>query len=137
MSVAAELQKLIVDLLKGDDAVAALVGTRVYDRVPAGAAFPYLSLGPHDVVDDDSEGIVGGEHTVQVDGWSRAPGGFVEAKRLGAAAKAALHHPGGVSLTGFGLVDLWVASVRYLRDPDGLTSHAVLTLTAFAEERIE
>lgn len=34
------LQRAVFDALRGDPAVAALVGSRIYDQPPAGAAFP-------------------------------------------------------------------------------------------------
>jgi hypothetical protein len=40
-----DLQKAVVARLKADAGVTALVGQRIYDRVPPDAVFPYVSLG--------------------------------------------------------------------------------------------
>lgn len=43
-----ELQGVIVSRLKAYPAVSALVGVKVYDNVPAGVSYPYISIGPSD-----------------------------------------------------------------------------------------
>lgn len=134
MSVEAELQKYIYDALTGDAAVMALVDG-VYDRVPAspyGANQTYVSFGPHELLEDDADCIQSDQHTVQVDVWSEAVG-QVACKRAGAAIRGVLHDRA-VAMTTSALAMMEVRSVRYLRDPDGLTSHAVITVTAMVEE---
>lgn len=39
------LQQAILNALLDDPAITALVGTRVFDHVPADAAFPYIAIG--------------------------------------------------------------------------------------------
>lgn len=134
MSASAELQKLIFDTLKADAAVMA-IANGVYDRVPAspyGVKTAYISFGPSDVVDDSADCISSGEHTFQVDAWSKAVG-QVECKRLVDAIKDALHERE-LSLTENALAEIRVDFRRVFVDPDGLTSHGVVTVTASIEE---
>lgn len=134
MSASAELQKLIFDTLKADLAVMA-IANGVYDNVPAspyGTKNAYVSFGPTDVVDDSADCISSGEHTFQVDCWSKAVG-QVECKRLVDAVKDALHERNLV-LTENALVEIRVDFRRVFKDPDGLTTHGVVTVTAFIEE---
>ena len=127
-----ELQGLIITRLKADAAVIALVGNRVYDSVPQGAPFPYISYGPSNVIEEDATCINGATHYLQVDGWSRAPG-FPEAKKIAGAVRDCLHDVEGLTLTDNALVMLEHYQTQIMRDPDGLTSHAVITLQAYVE----
>lgn len=118
------LQKLIVDTLRA-------AGLNVFDSVPASAARPYVSIGPSDETEDDADCIEAVTVTQQLDVWSTEPG-FVQAKRTSASVRAALHRQD-LSLTGAALVEIAVQSIRYMRDPDGLTSHAAITIRAQIE----
>lgn len=134
MSASAELQKLIFDTLKANAAVMA-IANGVYDRVPSspyGTRTAYISFGPSDVVDDGADCIDAGIYTFQVDAWSIAVG-QVECKRLVDAIKDALHERE-LSLTENALAEIRVDFRRILKDPDGLTTHGVVTVTAFIEE---
>ncbi|MCO6386353.1 DUF3168 domain-containing protein [Aliihoeflea sp. 40Bstr573] len=136
MSAQAELQKLILDTLKADAAVMALANG-AYDRVPSSPWGPdsingYISFGPTDVVEDDADCIISGEHTVQIDCWSRQVG-MVHAKRMVDAVKAALHEQE-LTLAESALVDMRVTMRRVVADPDGLTSHGIVMIRAMIEE---
>lgn len=136
MSASSELQKLIRDTLKASESVMGLVN-EVYDSVPAnpwGSKGAYLSFGPTDVVEDDAECIIGGSHTVQIDCWTRSVGS-VHCKQIVDAVKAALHEQD-LELTNYGLVQMRVTMRRVFRDPDGLTTHGVVTVEADIEEPI-
>lgn len=127
-----EIQGAIVARLKATAAITALVGTRVYDSVPAGASFPYITLGEGDETSDDVDCIDGFEISLDIDVWSRAPG-FPEAKRIADEIRIALREPP-LSISDNALVYFNHRQTRTFRDPDGLTSHAVLTFEAFAEQ---
>lgn len=134
MSASAELQKLIFDTLRADAAVMA-IANGVYDRVPSspyGTRTAYISFGPSDVVDDGADCIDAGIYTFQVDAWSIAVG-QVECKRLVDAIKDALHERD-LQLTENALAEIRVDFRRILKDPDGLTTHGVVTVTASIEE---
>lgn len=127
-----ELQGAIVTRLKAVGAVTALVGTRIYDKVTEGAAFPYVSIGPSDELTEDADCITGFDISLQIDVWSRAPG-FPESRRISDAVRAALHDYD-LPITDNALVYFRHQQTRFLRDPDGLTSHAAMTFEAFVEQ---
>ena len=95
--------------------------------------FPFISFGPSDSTIDDAECITGVIETLQLDCWSRYRGGFKEIKQLMRAAKEALHQYS-ADLGTDALVSMEVVGLRVFRDPDGLTSHGVITLQAIIEE---
>lgn len=130
-----ELQTAIYDLLRLDTAVAAMVGTRIYDRVPAASDVPpYITFGPSDELEDDAECITSSAHSLQIDVWSEKQGGFKECKEITHAVKVALHEVA-VDLPTHALVEMRVTQRRHLRDRDGITSHGVVTIEAMIEER--
>lgn len=130
-NVELELQGSIVARLKADATVASLINGRIYDSVPVGAAFPYVSIGPVDSNEDDADCITGLEVAQQIDCWSRATG-FPECKKLVDAVRAALHgyEP---DLASNAVVFFEHRSSRITRDPDGITSHGILGFEASIE----
>lgn len=133
MSASAELQKAVYDRLAADAGVAAIVGTRIYDNVPADAATPYLSFGPSDYAPEDAECVTGRRETLQVDCWTRDQGRLRPARELADAVKTALHDAP-LALANAALVEIEVTLVRVLQDPDGITGHGVIQATALIEE---
>ncbi|ABF71264.1 p012 [Rhizobium phage 16-3] len=134
MSASAELQKLLFTTLTGTAGVMALAGG-VYDRVPADpykTKTAYVSFGPSDVVDDSADCIISGEHTFQLDVWSKAVG-QVEAKRLVDLIYNALHEQS-LELTENALAEIRVDFRRVFPDQDPLITHGVVTVTASIEE---
>jgi hypothetical protein len=129
------LQKAIVAALKADAAVNALVAGRIYDGVPANAVKPYVSFGPFQVLPEQGDCLDGADATIQLDGWSNKQGSTVEAKQLGAAIAAALDEATLALDLPHKLIDLRLANTRYVREPDGITAHAIVTLRAFTEPR--
>lgn len=129
-----ELQKLLFATLTGRAEIMALAGG-VYDRVPTdpyNGKTAYISFGPSDVVDDGSDCIASGEHTFQLDVWSKAVG-QVEAKRIVFMIYKALHEQS-LSLTENALAEIRVDFRRVFADPDPLITHGVATVTARIEE---
>ncbi|MBB2973949.1 hypothetical protein FHU14_004488 [Mesorhizobium sp. RMAD-H1] len=107
----------------------------VYDRVPEnpfGTKMNYISFGPSDGGEDDTECITGIRVTCQIDIWSRAVG-QMECKRLVDLVRRTLHRKP-LKFETNALVDIWVEVTRVVRDPDGLTSHGIVTVTAIIEE---
>ncbi|MPR62761.1 DUF3168 domain-containing protein [Ochrobactrum intermedium] len=127
-----ELQGQIVTLLKASPELTALIGGRIYDRVPESPTFPYVSFGPSDEVSDDADCIDGFEVTMQLDVWSRAVG-FPECRRIVDAVRKALPEDG-ILLADNALVTFNHRISRLFRDPDGLTSHGAMTFEAFVEQ---
>lgn len=64
--------------------------------------------------------------------WDRSPG-LGTVKTIANTIRTALHGEP-LELEGVRLLDLMWSGARYLRDPDGVTSHAVVTLEALVEE---
>lgn len=126
-----ELQGAISLRLKSDAALLALIGGRVFDRVPENAAFPYVSFGSSDETSDDADCIDSFEISFQIDCWSRSVG-FPEVRKIADAIRKALKAD--LNLTDNALVYLEHRQTRVFRDPDGLTSHAALTFEAVAEQ---
>lgn len=133
MSVLNEFQKHIRDLLIGDTAVAGFVTDRVYDNVPENKLFPYISFGPHEVIEDDADGVDCGEHTLQLDVWTNTIG-VVEAKKIISAARKALHR-NNTEMTVNAIVTLEVSAIRVFPDPTPPITHGVITITANIEEK--
>ncbi|MEO0343018.1 MAG: DUF3168 domain-containing protein [Pseudomonadota bacterium] len=128
-----ELQGLLVQTLKADAAVNALVSGAVYDRIPKDAPMPYIQIGATDETPLDASCFVYSEHTVQLDVFSREFG-QVECKRITDAIKRALHYAD-LSLNDNSIGDVRVDSIRYLTDPDGVTTHGIVNIKTIVEER--
>jgi hypothetical protein len=129
-NVELELQGVLIARLKADPAVSALVNGRVYDSVPSSSTFPYVSYGPCDSVDDDADCITGLIVAQQIDCWSRGVG-YPEVKKIADAVRAALHdHEVQMPLSTNGMAYFEHRNTRIMRDPDGLTSHAILSFEA-------
>lgn len=127
-----ELQGAIVARLKAWAGLAATVGGRVHDSVPTAPVFPYITVGEGDETSDDADCIDGFEISLDIDVWSRAKG-FPEAKGISDEIRKALKSAD-LELPTNALVEFRHRQTRFLRDPDGLTSHAVLTFEGFAEQ---
>ena len=139
MSPSFELQQLVYNTLLTDAGLLAEIAGRVYDRVPRAtplgavtAEFPFVSFGPHSYIPDDYDCVVAGEHTLQIDVWSRKPG-FPECKRIADLVKKALHDVD-LMMAENALASILVESVGFVRDADGLTSHGVVLVRASVEE---
>lgn len=125
------VQKAVLDAL----VAASLAGGRVYDKPPAdpyGDGTTYISFGPSDQSEDDADCIDGSIVTQQLDIWSRYSAGFRDSKILAGDVRSALHRQT-LPISGAQLVELEVRSIRHLRDPDGITSHAVIEVRALVE----
>lgn len=137
-SAVLELQGAIVALLKADAGVTAIVGARVFDHVPRSAtgqvtaSFPFVGIAGWSDESGNVDCIDALDVTVDIDCWSRDVG-FPEAHRLAAAVRAALDDAD-LTLADNAAVYFRHRSTRTLRDPDGLTSHAVLTFEAALEQ---
>lgn len=107
----------------------AAVGERVFDAVPADVAFPYIEIGEFQALDDGAQCHDGQELFATLHVWSRAVG-QVECKQVAGAARGALHEAELDLGAAFQFLEIAHQDTRYLKDEDGLTSHAVLTFRA-------
>ena len=120
-------QALVVD----GGLAAALGGARVYDAVPRGAAFPYVTLGEARVTDASSDNGATQEHLVTLHAWSRQ-GGHKEAHGLAGALLQALDDAP-LSPDGHRLVNLRFTVADIRREGDGRTYHAIVRFRAVTE----
>lgn len=126
------LQDAIVNRLKQNGtALYGLIGGRVYDRRPPDSTFPLITIGPAQTLADKYDCVDGSEVFLQIDVWSRRPG-FPECKGIVSAVHDLLDEYD-LTVTGQRLITCERESVVYIRDPDGLTSHAALTYRVVTE----
>lgn len=120
--IGAQVQAALYAALNG----ATDCGARIYDRVPEGAVFPYVTIGDEQVINDGDQCTDGWEVIPDVHVWSRPVNGSkAEVKTIAAQVVAAVL---GISaIDGFDLASVHHETTRFLRDPDGKTEHAVLT----------
>lgn len=130
-----QLQKAVGARLAGFAALTALVpAAAILDRHARPAPDPSIILGEGQVVDDGAL-VRRGSSTVYLDlhVWKKETG-TAGVKAIVAEIKAALDAGRLLLDAGWSCADCLVSSRRYLRDPDGVTSHAVVTLQATIEE---
>jgi hypothetical protein len=116
-----EVQIAVYQALMTDPPVA---GGRVYDRVPAKPDFPYVSIGDEQTIDDGNSCDDGWEVYPDIHVWSRQVG-HVEAKQLMAAIVPRLKAI--TSVDGHTVISVSFEGTRVFTDPDGLTTHGVVT----------
>lgn len=133
MSAAAELQKAIIDALVADAAVGALVGDRIYDRMPQDGDYPCITFGPSQQLTADEEQIDLEDHSVQLDCWSRDHGRKKPVMDIMAAVKTALHDASLSLPDPYALVFIRVRDMRPFLDRDGITAHGVVDIEAAVE----
>lgn len=126
----APLQKAHYEALTADATLAVLMGgtVRVFDIVGPGTVFPYITIGDDQAIDAGSlcePDIFEVFSTLHV--WSRSTVvGRVEAKRIAERIREILKTFSGV--TGFTVTVIDPQNINHLRDPDGLTSHSIVTM---------
>jgi hypothetical protein len=120
-----------VAALKAEPSLTALVSDRVHDRAPQRVIFPYVQVGNLQVIADDAECIDGFEVYIDVHAWSRAYG-TPETRQICSAVHTALHQAS-LPLSTFSLVEIRHESTRVLGDPDGETSHGIVTFRALVD----
>ena len=123
------LRAAIHAALTEDAALTALLGgPKVYDEVPPGAAFPYVTLGETRLADASTATEAGFEHQLTLHAWSRQ-GGHREAHEIAGALLQALDDAP-LALAGHELVTLRFALADIRREPDGRTYHALVRFRA-------
>jgi hypothetical protein len=134
MSAAIELQRVIYERLTASPGVTAHVpAENIFDRSGRPERFPCVVMGEaQEIVEDLTFGrnLVTVAATLHV--WSRDPG-TIEAKEIVGGIRQALTHYL-APLDAGRLIDLRFEGARYLRDPDGETTHAVITIEALIDE---
>jgi hypothetical protein len=120
-----EVQKAIVGALR--NAAPPVAGGRIYDQVPDAPVFPYVTVGDCQVLPDKADCIDGSQIFPQVDVWTRSTG-YPETKTIASQVLAALDdQTDELVVDGYLLVVFEFHEVRYVRDPDGITRHGIMT----------
>ena len=123
------VQRAVVLALKSSEALQGLIGdpARVYDRVPAGAVLPYITIGEDEVRDNSAEEMDGAEVTAVVHVWSADS--KAAAKTIAIAAVVALAVELDLSPDDQRCTSGLVESIHHLNVPDGETFHSVVSVT--------
>lgn len=127
------LQRALFAALAATAPLTALIGQRIYDRVPASSIFPYIRFGGDQITSENQDCVTEAvEVTTQIDVFSRAPG-KVELKTISGIVFRALNNRALDLGDEYELLSLQHDSTRTLDDPDGLTTHAILTFRALID----
>lgn len=127
-----ELQKAVHASLAGDAALLALLGgAHVYDDVPRGVAYPYVTFGQSTERDWSTGSDDGREHLITLHVWSRARG-HKEAHEIMSALREVLHDAS-LTVSGHRLINLRHEFSDALRDADGETYHGTVRYRAVTE----
>ena len=130
-SIALEVQKAIIEQLKADAAVSALIGAAVYDRVEAAAKTPYVKYGETVMRPADGVDLRAFDISLVLHAWSTKPGA-VEARHVADAVVEALHQKP-INLVENLMVDMTWRQTRDFTDLDGLSTHAVIEFSVSAQ----
>jgi len=126
------LQRSIYAALVNDTPIVSLLGgTRVYDDVPQGAAFPYLTFGQSTLRDWSTGSDDGDEHLLTLHVWSRSAG-RKQTHEIMSALREALHDRP-LTLDGHRLISIRHEFSEARRDPDGDTYHGIVRYRAVTE----
>ena len=127
----AALQAALIERLRGDDALDALTGGRIWDGEPAKRVFPYVTVSRVESrpVRADGGGV---EQVLTLTGHSRFEG-LEEARAISAAIRAALHEAD-LTAEGVRVVNPRVTFADVFGSPEGRRSHAVVRVRAVTEE---
>lgn len=118
-----QLQKAIYAKLVSDS----VASGRIYDRVPENPTFPYVTIGDEDILNDGNTCNDAWTVYHDIHAWSRpSTGSKVEVKGLVASIVNSVANT--LTLTGFEVILAELENVRTLRDPDGITEHAVVSI---------
>lgn len=128
------LQKALLACLWNDVEVLSLVPRQnIIDRNARPIIDPSIIIGEDQGVDEGfiKRNVTRVYHTIHV--WKKEES-LAGVKRINASIKKAIRKARFQPVEGFHFADLYVSGDRTLRDPDGLTSHGVVTVEALIQE---
>ncbi len=127
-----ELQKALhAGLLANAALVDAIGGPRVWDHVPRGAVFPYVTIGASTNLDWSTGTDTGCEHILTVHVWSTTPG-RKEAETIANAIRQTLHDQP-LTLAGYRLVNFRHELTETRRTAETELYHAIVRFRAVTE----
>ncbi|MFQ5783608.1 MAG: DUF3168 domain-containing protein [Alphaproteobacteria bacterium] len=121
------LQQAVFAALTGDPTLMAMIAG-VFDRVPQGTNFPYVTIGEATARAWGAAGLDGVEATLVLHVWSRARG-RKEVKEIMAQIHRVLDDTN-LTVPGHVLVSLRFGFAEYLPDADGITEHGIARYSA-------
>lgn len=135
MSPEIALQKAIRARLVGTPAVTGLVAAAsILDTNARPAPDPSIIIGEGQAVDEgDSISRTLTRVYLDLHVWKKEPS-TAGVKAIAGAIRAAVKAGKLSAVDGFHFVDCYVQTVRFLRDPDGETSHGIVTVNAKVQE---
>lgn len=104
----------------------------VYDHVPQGSSFPYVSVGEYATQEDGAKGLNGQDFDVTIHTWSRYRG-RKEIFDIMKQIYAALHEQS-LTVSGGDTILLRYAFSDDFPDPDGITQHGVQRFRALVHD---
>ena len=122
------LQEAIYTRLSNDSTLTDTNGASVYDEVPEGSSYPYVTIGETTALDYSTKDVNGSEQTLTLHVWSQYRGAK-ESKNIMDRLHDLLHNYS-LSVTGANLINLRLEFSDLLRDPDGITRHGVVRFRA-------
>lgn len=125
------LQAAVVAALKAHAPLTAIVGVKVYDRVPANTAPPYVTVTGWQEIEDGTDCMDASEVFFDVQCFSTAVG-RPEAARIAGAVKDALHRLTPAT-AGWANTEISYRGTQYFTETDGTTTRAVVNFQALAD----
>lgn len=126
------LQDAVVLNLKANSSITSVLSTRVYDKAPQNVSFPMITIGEPQTIQDDAGCIEAFEVYVDVNVWCRAVG-KVQCQQLSELVRKSLHGTNLSLPNDLAAVLIEHENTRILTDPDGVTTHGVVTFRALIE----
>lgn len=127
-------QKFLRTLFINRAALTALVpATSIFDRNDRPEVFPCILIGEATITADDAACIVADEIFADCHVWT-TENGLAACKNIVGEIRRSVKDASDV-VDGFAL-DAYFDSAVYLRDPDGIHSHAVVTLKILSEDTL-
>lgn len=127
------LQVAIVGILRAHDPLMTIAVGGVHDHVRDDkSTFPYVVVGEGTATRDDTDDMVGAEHTVEIHAWSRYRGRR-QVKEMQQEIYAALHRAS-MSVSDAIYIDCNLEFEETFLDPDGITRHGVQRFRVLLEE---
>jgi len=129
MEASHALQKAVRLRLAGSSVVTSLVSANsIVDKNARPEVFPCIIMGEGQAVISDGLGRNRTHVYADLHLWATEPG-LAQCKTIADAIRNALEDTIW-NVDNHALVDLYIASSRFLRDPDGIHSHGIVTLQA-------
>lgn len=128
---AADIRTAIETKLLAEPALAALIVDRIYDRVPPSPTYPLVTIGNMQVIPESADATDAAETAVTIHVWDQFKQ-VDKSRKVGGAVVNALHEEE-LQTVDSGTQSMLLESANYLRDPDGVTNHAVLTFSVLTD----